>query len=996
MPPQLESGGTSSSADGSSIAPVSRISAKNKQRILDSVLNNRVTIVVGATGSGKSTLVPPLLLDHLPFQKPVLCSQPRRLAVVAIAKRVAEMRGEGEKGATKNEVSYHVGNQNLSTKHTRLLFTTAGILLEELRANGVDTLTRFGCIIIDECHERSPESDLVMALCKQFMRSHPREPVRLVLMSASFDSERYKAFFIGSICPSIDIIPLETAQAFDAYHTQVKEYYLEDIIRRLPQSDVVQSIVRPLLKDPSKDLAMTGGKELSTQILFLIVMLVEWLHAREDLQAPFLIFAPTYKHLEQIHTNLEQIPDLQLHVLHSSVDMEECLRSMMPGLYTHRRRVLLASAIADSSITVPGVSCVIDMCRALEVKWRPDTKSYIPNTIWASQSICQQRRGRTGRTCPGSVFRLIPKGFYVESLQRWDVPQLTLSSCHNEVLSIVTSKSKVDARRLLLDACMDKPDPLIVDDAIEYLKKMGAITLTKNNKFIPSKYGSLLAVLPLDVRDSTIVLAGAQMGLLYEALALRAIVNHKPSPIIHYFGDRNRNEFNMTRYYPEVSSEDATSAALAHLAAYMFWDVEWNCTIRLNRARQLFDYSSAMVNTNEASVWEWTDALEEEHLEWCRQHEINPTAVRSISELIESTVHVFYKSQFEPEWLRCSDTTPQWKDRRLWKGATSMGGWDMFKKVYSQPEVLTETLFNLCQNQFNKSIRGVFEMKGLSPPDYVARHKKRDESPIACIHFLAGKCQYGYACRHVHSFEARRPPCRFFNQGKCTKGRSCLYSHQESDEDFPGITLGGSTAMKALVPTIPEVFLVGGAVAWFKENHRKLMMLGEGDFKFTTSLTNISCRPARASTNARLAVQLRDRGFWERVDATKLHMDLKIIQALSEIKCFAWNFPLRPGSDEDPTANERMLLDAFISLSTLLKKGAAFVGEKAELSFAVTLQGDQFARWSILRSAWRTGWWLDGWCEFIRDDFPGYEPSRHHGESFAVESPRFYVFKTAL
>lgn len=573
------------------------------------------------------------------------------------------------------------------------------------------------------------------------------------------------------------------------------------------------------------------------------------------------------------------------------------------------------------------------------------------------------------------------------------MPQLTLSSCHNEVLAIVTSKSKVDARTLLLDACMDKPDPLVVDDAIEYLKKMEAITQTKN-KLIPSKYGTLLAALPLDVRDSTTVLAGAQMGLLYEALALRAIVNHKPSPIVHYFGAHERNEFNMARYFPEVSSEDSTSVALAHLSAYMYWDSEWNSSTRLKRAKQLFEYSSALAGTNDEGAWEWTEALEAEHMEWCRLHEINPTAVRSISEVIESTVHVFYRAQFEPQWLRCTHPTPQWKDRRLWEGIPNLGGSDMFKKVYAQPELLTETLMNLCKNQFNRCIRGVFEMKGLPPPAHTASHK-RDAGPVACVHFLIGKCQYGAQCRNVHSFEARRPPCRFFGQGQCTR-RDCVYSHQEEDSDVPGITLGGHGALKALVPTKSELFLTGGALGWFKSNHRRLMLLGEGDFKFANSLARLGHGAAKASTNARIAPELRAKGYWDRVDATKLHMELRIIQSLSEVTCFAWNFPLRPGSDEDPTANEKMLLDTFLSMSILLEKGAAFIAGKPELRFAVSLQGDQFSRWSVLRSAWRTGWWLEGWCDFRTSDYPDYEPSRHHGEAFAAESTRFYLFKTML
>jgi HrpA-like RNA helicase len=319
-----------------------RISSKNKERILRSVDHNRVTIIVGSTGSGKSTLIPPLILDELPScrTKPVLCSQPRRLAVVAIAKRVAEtrrlqqreQRNGGDPPETgrhhdrrysqHEEVGYHVGNQNFSTNHTRLCFTTAGILLEQLRANGISILNKFGVIIIDECHERSPESDLVMALIKHFMLTNPKDDsVRIILMSATFDSHRYQRFFQHVPgCSTVDIIPLETAQTFCAYYNQVQDLYLEDIVKELPQSEIVTSLMRPFLKDPNEDLHYNQGKELSPNLLFLIHQLVSWLDETEESKdAPFLIFAPTYRHLEQLHTGLERITTLKLHVLHSSV-----------------------------------------------------------------------------------------------------------------------------------------------------------------------------------------------------------------------------------------------------------------------------------------------------------------------------------------------------------------------------------------------------------------------------------------------------------------------------------------------------------------------------------------------------------------------------------------------------------------------------------------------------------------------------------------------------
>ena len=193
------------------------IPSRLQEKILESVELNRLTIIIGPTGCGKSTLIPSLLL--LKTKGRICCTQPRRLAVVAIAQRVAQLQGVP---VGKRQVGYHVGNQNRSLQSTQLVFTTAGILLEELRANGVEALKKFKVLVIDECHERSPESDLVLALVKQFMKAHPNAPIRLVLMSATFNHKRYKEYFQGVPgCDIIETITLETAQSFTAWHEQV-------------------------------------------------------------------------------------------------------------------------------------------------------------------------------------------------------------------------------------------------------------------------------------------------------------------------------------------------------------------------------------------------------------------------------------------------------------------------------------------------------------------------------------------------------------------------------------------------------------------------------------------------------------------------------------------------------------------------------------------------------------------------------------------------------
>lgn len=141
----------------------------------------------------------------------------------------------------------------------------------------------------------------------------------------------------------------------------------------------------------------------------------------------------------------------------------------------NRRKILLASAIADSSVTIPNVTHVIDTCRALGVKWNHRTRRYQAATVFASQAICDQRRGRTGRTCSGKVFRLVPQSFFNNEMEQWEQPQLCFSSCRDEVLSLVSSKNKVMSDpQALLRKCIDPPPSAHVTDAIEYLKEVGA------------------------------------------------------------------------------------------------------------------------------------------------------------------------------------------------------------------------------------------------------------------------------------------------------------------------------------------------------------------------------------------------------------------------------------------------------------------------------------------------------------------------------------------
>ena len=141
---------------------------RQRRQILSVVQDNRVTMIVGDTGCGKSTQVPKILLDQVGGR--VLCTQPRRLAVVAVASRVAEELGEELGGSV---VGYHIGQDARAHEHTKLVFSTIGIALEQIKSLGLAALTRYSCIIVDEVHERSAESDVVLACIRQLAPHAP-------------------------------------------------------------------------------------------------------------------------------------------------------------------------------------------------------------------------------------------------------------------------------------------------------------------------------------------------------------------------------------------------------------------------------------------------------------------------------------------------------------------------------------------------------------------------------------------------------------------------------------------------------------------------------------------------------------------------------------------------------------------------------------------------------------------------------------------------------
>ncbi|CAM6114827.1 unnamed protein product [Calypogeia fissa] len=610
---------------------------RQKNRIVEKVQENRVTLIYATTGSGKSSQVPQMLLDE--GLGPILCTQPRRLAVVAVAKRVAEERG----CALGEDVGYQIGQLNLSTTRTKIVFKTAGILFEELRTNGTAALSRFKVLILDEVHERSVESDLVLTCVKQLLRS---TNIKLVLMSATADFQRYEEYFKD--IDRVEKIAIDNiGEKFQSLILNTKVVYLEQVVKLLgtpPDHTTLLDSMNLNFAPAEKGVDM--GNPTQNVIRDLIVHLHE---SEPDLSKNVLVFLPTYRALEQqwLLLNNTRKP-FQVYVLHRSIDIEQSIRAM-EACPLHQRKIILATNVAESSITISGVSFVIDACRSLEVYWDGSSKREQTRLVWVSKAQADQRKGRTGRTCDGTVYRLIPRNHWVR-FQGFETPAIQLLSLRKQVLMIICATSKaLNDPQALLKKCMNAPSPDTVDDALDTLEDMNAMNTDVKGKHQATLYGQLLVSLPLSLEASVLVVRGGQLGYPRESAVLAAISHSTPNPIVKPFGNFYQYQLNVESYYKPANKEEGqgqlahSTIMLANLNAYEFWQRTFKDKCRLDSLVQQAKFSRLHINKSQKSD---QGALE---LDWCTHHSLSLTSLRSVCETVDIIMEALHK--FRPEFL---------------------------------------------------------------------------------------------------------------------------------------------------------------------------------------------------------------------------------------------------------------------------------------------------------------------------------------------------------
>lgn len=379
-----------------------------EQEILDVIRNGQVSVISGDTGCGKSTQVPQLVLRdeltkfsgrHTPLN--IVCTQPRRISAVTIAERVSSELGESTGGLC----GYHVRMDNKTSPDTRLTFCTTGILLRRLQ--GDPQLNGITHVFVDEIHERTLNSDFLLVLLKRLLSK--RSDLRLVLMSATLNAAAFSAYFWG--CPVLEI----PGRAFP-----VTQLFLEDVIERTAYSvesdsdyvrredDVVDDFDTTVSAETNAVLSQLDKKRINYDLIEHI--LLHLLDLGCDNDGSVLVFLPGMPEILRLYDLLMRNPEFyesqswEIIPLHSMLGKREQARAFL-RVPRGVRKVVLSTNIAETGITIPDCTVVIDAGKEKQMQYKEHIRMSSLSEVFISRASAQQRAGRAGRVQPGMCLR---------------------------------------------------------------------------------------------------------------------------------------------------------------------------------------------------------------------------------------------------------------------------------------------------------------------------------------------------------------------------------------------------------------------------------------------------------------------------------------------------------------------------------------------------------------------------------------------------------------
>ncbi|KAI9835589.1 MAG: hypothetical protein M1819_002040 [Sarea resinae] len=469
----------------SSLLPI----ARHRQNLLYLIETYPVTIVVGQTGSGKTTQIPQFLeqAGWCANGKVVAVTQPRRVAATTVAARVAEeMRCKlGE------EVGYSIRFEDVTSAATKIKFLTDGLLLREALVDPL--LSRYSVIMVDEAHERSLSTDILLGILKKIRKRRPE--LRIIISSATLQAEDFLRFFVGADGAndkaSGNHIGGDTGRIISL---EGRMYPVDILYLEQPTEDYVERAVKTVFDIHTKEgegdilVFLTGREEIDSAIQ-LIADRSASLHPR----APSLLPLPLYAGL-----STEQ----QLYVFEPAPE--------------NTRKVILATNIAEASLTIPDIVFVVDTGFVKLRAFNPSTGIETLTAVPISKASATQRAGRAGRTKPGKCFRLYPESTYQTVLPATSIPEIQRSNLAPVILQLKALGIDNVARFDFLTP----PPAQLLTRALELLYSLGALD---DYAKLSKPLGLRMAELALEPMMAKALLAAPTFGCLSEMVDIAAM-----------------------------------------------------------------------------------------------------------------------------------------------------------------------------------------------------------------------------------------------------------------------------------------------------------------------------------------------------------------------------------------------------------------------------------------------------------------------------------------
>ena len=545
-------------------------SFKLRKELLAAISSNQVVVVSGETGCGKTTQVPQFILEEAVAmgqgsKVSIVCTQPRRVAAISVAQRVANEREEN----VGDVVGYQVRMEHkLPRMQGSILYCTTGILLQRMQSDR--TLQQFTHVILDEIHERDIMADLILVIIKEILPSRPN--LKVVLMSATLNATLFSSY-LGN-CQILHIpgfmYPVNTFYLEDVL--EMTEYNVSsslDYLDRPPSSQakdtsvLTEEVVQQMISDrhlSPTTLASLLHPQAESLNLDLIATLVEHIHTNKPPGA-ILVFLPGWEDISYLAGLLSSsfhLPRASVYPLHGSMSPQD-QKLIFDRPQSGFRKIVIATNIAESSITIDDIVYVVDSGKAKIKMFDPQKNFATLQPEWISQANAKQRMGRAGRLQPGEVYKMYSK-VRQDSLQEYMAPEMVRSRLENVILKIkVLGYQDVEQ---FLNQLMDSPSPESVSLSNQALKDIGALSPSGMDL---TGLGWTLGQLPLDPQLGKMMVLGSAFCCLDPVLSVVTSLDNK-SPFL---------VTSKTKELGQAVDRLATATVSDHLAvanAVAVWD----------------------------------------------------------------------------------------------------------------------------------------------------------------------------------------------------------------------------------------------------------------------------------------------------------------------------------------------------------------------------------------------------------------------------------------